>query len=762
MAVYFLVVGLAAGLLSLVDKAVGLPAFLAWLPATAAWTAYLLFGFVAARFLSGLATLRLTPIWRQSFWGCAWVVTSAVLAAAAAGAIVHAIDKGWSAANGWPGSLSGFATWSSVVALPRLTGAPIAALCDAIAWLAGRPAFLGACVALFAILLRLSRLRATMSDIMIADAAPGIFEICPRPLNLEKPSRTGRKIAIFCDGTSNSPDQTEDGEPASTNICRMYLALKKDEKQIGWYDPGVATDTSSESIRAKMVQTLLSQIGLGAPASFVGFWRKLRAMFEAATGLGITENVTQAYAAIARAYRPGDAIYLFGFSRGAYTARCVAGVIARCGLLRAENAALAPHVVALYRTRRDADQDVPIDPMLIHTKTADDGTQRVPAIPRIEMLGVFDTVGSLGVPMWGWWFNFRTFRNKALSTSPAPICENIYHALAMDERRAQFFPTLFDAPKSRAGEAAQNLTQVWFRGAHADIGGGYRRRGLSDITLKWMFEHAIAHHLTFDPRAVVAVGATANPLEIPHDEMERQLAWKAGGSWPRWHPVLGQTTAAPLPPSTLHATVAMRSAALTALGRRDLLVPAPHKPITFGAGASRQWNDSGIVIEAGATYRISAEPGHLWRDAACPPCGPDGQDPGFSFADLMRRAGSCFKRLPNEKYMTLCVTIAHPRDWPLFEYGLGRLLRYLLIRDPIELRTQVAPIGRDMAHWNPVYIRNDAESGLLHTFANDLWLTDANNAGALKLRVERVAPLTPGTPHWVLRADGGWSPPAKS
>ena len=110
---------------------------------------------------------------------------------------------------------------------------------------------------------------------------------------------------------------------------------------------------------------------------------------------------------------------MIGFSRGAYTARCVAGVIRRCGLLTAENIRYCPDVVRLFRTRKDATKNVPIRPELVHKD-----------LPAIEFLGLFDTVGSLGVPLWGWWFNWRLFfRNTPLSTDPSPICVHVYHAM---------------------------------------------------------------------------------------------------------------------------------------------------------------------------------------------------------------------------------------------------------------------------------------------------------------------------------------------
>lgn len=571
------------------------------------------------------------------------------------------------------------------------------------------------------------------------------------PREIAATGKNGRKIAIFCDGTSNSPDQDDEGEPAATNIHRMYAALVKNEQQIGWYDPGVGTDASSEVQRATRLGAYANALGLTLPRAVIDGWRKVRIGIEAATGLGIGENITQAYAAIAKHYRPGDAIYLFGFSRGAYTARCVAGMIARCGLLRAENAALAPAVYTLYRTRKDSQSHIPIARDLIHK-----------AMPPIRMLGVFDTVGSLGVPLWGWWFNFRRlFTNEVLGTSPAAICENIFHALAMDERRAQFFPTLFDIPTVpvKVGMAEQRIEQVWFRGAHADIGGGYARSGLSDIALEWMYGHAYNCGLVFDAELMARPGKGKKPLEVMHDEMERRPGWAMLGSWPRWHPVCAGGD----PKSrfgALHTSVFERAAAMRAIGRHDLVSLPPVGFVDWRIGATRQWNAAGIVIEHDAIYRLRDTGGSRWQDKDCPLCGPDGQP--LSIHDGIRRRAAKYKRLPDIDYMVLCIAIAHPRDWSLREFGIGKLLHYVFKRDPEELTTQIAAIGQDMGEGNAVYIRNRAPGGMLYGFANDLWVTDANNRGGLDLRIERVDPAKIDGPLWTLEAEGRWTAPGSS
>ena len=568
------------------------------------------------------------------------------------------------------------------------------------------------------------------------------FEVGERPLGQQpETAPTGRRIVIFCDGTSNRPDQTSDGMPAPTNVCRLYQDLAVDESQVGWYDPGVATETSSQAATATRLGRIADLVGYAPAHKVVGWYIKFRTIIEAAFGVGITENIVQAYTEIVRQYRAGDHIYLVGFSRGAYTVRCVAGVIKRCGLLRAENIRYAGDVVRLYRTRSNPLCDVPIRPALCHAQ-----------IPAIEFVGLFDTVGSLGVPMWGWWFNARLFfRNKSLSTDPAPICLHVYHALAMDERRAQFFPTPFTESSPAAHPWTKTLTQLWFRGAHCDVGGGYAETGLSDIALEWMLTACERHGLVFKGRIRATVAP--DPLARLHDELTRQPAWRLLGSWPRWHPVW----------SELHPSVVTRATAIHDLGRHDLQ-KIGITPVPFTVEGQREWDRTGLIVEGdGALYRLTWRDGN-WRDENYEPCGPSGQ----LATGIWRRLFQFRRRLPQENYMTLCLSVAHPRAWRLRERRIRRLLRYLFVRDPKEMREQVAPVGLTLAQQGAsVLVRNNGPAGILYAFANDLWMTAANNSGALNLTIELVlGEAPPETPLWTLASYGPeehrawrWIPP---
>lgn len=552
----------------------------------------------------------------------------------------------------------------------------------------------------------------------------GMFEAEPTPIPAAPTTLgTGRRIVIFCDGTSNKPDQTSDGEPAPTNVYRLFRDLRKDETQTAWYDAGVGTETSSQAVKGALAGRIAAMIGWVQGSQGAGLYVKLRTIIEAGFGVGITENIVQAYTEIVRQYQPGDRIYLIGFSRGAYTARCVAGVIRRCGLLTAENIRYCPDVVRLFRTRKDTTRNVPIRPELVHKD-----------LPAIEFLGLFDTVGSLGVPLWGWWFNFRLFfRNTPLSTDPSPICVHVYHAMAMDERRSQFFPTPFDKTQTATGTWRKTFEQLWFRGCHCDVGGGYVDHGLADVALEWMYKAGIAHGLVFKGKLLTEL--QPDPLARMHDELQRQPAWRLMGSWPRWHPV----------DADLHPSVTERANAVHALGRHDMQTVGAN-PAKFIVGAQREWDRTGLVLESGARYLLTWTGGQ-WRDQNCPPCDPTGQA-GWELVRLFFRFR---RRLPKHNYMMLCISIAHPRQWPLREGGLARLLRYVFWRDPSEMREQVAPVGCDLDMHNSVIIANNGPAGMLYAFANDAWMTAGNNSGRLEMTIERLTKdPAPPVPVWTL------------
>src|SRR5208282_1163981 len=188
----------------------------------------------------------------------------------------------------------------------------------------------------------------------------------------------------------------------------------------------------------------------------------------------------QGYTSIAHVYEQGDDIFLFGFSRGAFTARSLAGMIADCGLPVA-----SPDdnlVNAAFQAYRDKSQ---LPAFLAANKMID---------AQIKMVGVWDTVGALGIPAI---FGGIAQSCGFLDTNLHPDVLNAYQALAIDERRQEFPPTLWTPPA--APVAGQVLEQVWFAGVHCDVGGGYPETGLSDTTYSWMLAKAMKLGLQVSP-----------------------------------------------------------------------------------------------------------------------------------------------------------------------------------------------------------------------------------------------------------------------
>lgn len=284
------------------------------------------------------------------------------------------------------------------------------------------------------------------------------------------------KRIVFCaDGTWDTADK-------HTNVYKFYKALLTTSNQVPLYDDGVGAD--------------------GNP-----IWKLVGGAF----GTGLWKKIKDGYSKIAQLYEAGDSVYLFGFSRGAYTARSLAGMIAAAGL-PTKNFSDEMVEIAFngYRER------IPDLRAKILDKLAGcDMDQN----PDIEMVGVWDTVGALGIPSAVGLSDPVAY--GFLDTSLNPKIKHGYHALAIDERRAQFPPTLWKGPVA----ASQTLEQVWFTGAHSDVGGGEPSAGtgttaLSDITLAWMIGKASALGLQFDADVQKQYTCPLDPhyaLDVFHD-----------------------------------------------------------------------------------------------------------------------------------------------------------------------------------------------------------------------------------------------------
>ncbi|OQS13195.1 hypothetical protein B0T36_20430 [Nocardia donostiensis] len=210
-----------------------------------------------------------------------------------------------------------------------------------------------------------------------------------------------------------------------------------------------------------------------------------------AFGLGLEANLSSAYWHLALNWEPGDEIYIFGFSRGAFTARSLAGLISRVGILTPEAMidGCYPQAMRLYKQRP------PRDDSPSRQCEAFRATHCHPEPADIDFLGVFDTVGALGVP------GLTSLRHRFHDVRLTPNVRCARQALAIDERRRNFEPCLWEVPVEPEREYRKGfprVKQVWFEGVHSDIGGGYAECGLSDIALRWMIDEAESVGLVFD------------------------------------------------------------------------------------------------------------------------------------------------------------------------------------------------------------------------------------------------------------------------
>jgi type VI secretion system (T6SS) phospholipase Tle1-like effector len=293
-------------------------------------------------------------------------------------------------------------------------------------------------------------------------------------------ARRGKRLVICCDGTWNRPDSDH-----VTNIEKIARTVATDLDRTG----GV-----------QQLVLYLAGVGAGYAAD-----RLLGGAF----GFGLFANVRSAYRFLALNYEPGDEIFVFGFSRGAYTARSLVGMVGRVGLLTRDAlvADKLPEAVARYQRRSPGDGSF---------GESDEEFRRDHCHPQapVHLLGVFDTVGALGVP--GAVRKRHQFHDVNLSK--AVLCAR--QALAVDERRIKFEPCLWEADEEtrRDDEATGRVQQVWFEGAHSDVGGGYPDTGLSDTALLWMVTEANRRGLVFDTR-LLAVYVGGGSSAVRHDSL---------------------------------------------------------------------------------------------------------------------------------------------------------------------------------------------------------------------------------------------------
>lgn len=277
-----------------------------------------------------------------------------------------------------------------------------------------------------------------------------------------------KRLVVCCDGTWNTPEGK-----LVTNVVNLARAIRpkarRGVEQVVFYDWGVGTEGGADKLTG------------------------------GALGKGIDKNIQDAYRFLVHNYNPGDELFLFGFSRGAYTARSLVGLLRNSGLLTKTHAHLIPQAYAMYRSRAKPD---------VKSARKFRATYSHSQTVNVKFLGVWDTVGALGIPV-GILRRFNKKKYNFHDTRISGIVKHAYHALAIDEKREPFRPTIW---KTKPGR--KNSEQAWFAGVHSDVGGGYPDTGLSYKALVWMVQKAAACGLSVDKGYMASLKMNNSPEKL--------------------------------------------------------------------------------------------------------------------------------------------------------------------------------------------------------------------------------------------------------
>jgi uncharacterized protein (DUF2235 family) len=308
-----------------------------------------------------------------------------------------------------------------------------------------------------------------------------------------------KNLVICCDGTNNQFG------PENTNVVRVIQALVRDpSRQRLYYDPGVGT--------------------LPEPGAWTAIGKKVSTFVGLAFGAGIFWKVQQAYEFLMQEWEPGDKVFVFGFSRGAYTARLLAAVLHSLGLLPRGNENLIPYVLRLFKGIPHGKSGTAVQE---YFSLCDEFRRTfgrvVPEEPddrrfHVHCLGLWDTVSSVG-----WLWDPPSYPYTATN----PSVDVVWHAISIDERR-----WLFRQNRVYQARTDQQLHEEWFPGVHSDVGGGYPEAdgGLWRAPFAWILDGTQASGLLVDPGRLAAVLTRTPPPVAPCEEPKHEsltAAW-----WP--------------------------------------------------------------------------------------------------------------------------------------------------------------------------------------------------------------------------------------
>jgi uncharacterized protein (DUF2235 family) len=320
-----------------------------------------------------------------------------------------------------------------------------------------------------------------------------------------------KNVVICCDGTANEFARN------ITNVIKLHSVLvHASDRQVTFYHPGLGT---------------MEPVG-----ALTGLSRRITRVMGMAFGYGLASDIRDAYVFLMKNYEPGDRLFLFGFSRGAYTVRAVSSLLKMYGLILKDNESLVPYATRLLM---GIDRSKPTDSQnkqTIHQyfKLADDFRATLSRPCRPWFVGVWDTVSSVG------WIE-NPLRLPHISSNPDIHIGR--HAISIDERRAFFRTHLWRRPSDpNVDYGPKDVKQVWFPGVHSDVGGGYpeQESGLSKFALDWMIEEAIQAGLEVDPakvKEVLGYGSSEHVRPDPDAQAHESLSgwWHLAEIVPKKH-----------------------------------------------------------------------------------------------------------------------------------------------------------------------------------------------------------------------------------
>lgn len=504
-------------------------------------------------------------------------------------------------------------------------------------------------------------------------------------------------IVICCDGTWNTPGQLDRGVPAPTNVARIFNAVNDvdygEKIQKKYYHAGVGTDGS--------------------------WWDKV---LGGGAGEGLDKNIMSAYQKLCYNFSGNeDKLFLFGFSRGAYTVRSLAGFISRCGLLRIKELPPAmvweriEYLLQCYRHKKNPRTEQKSRGWEFHNAPG----QGI----KIHFIGVWDTVGALGIPDDMAFLNLLDNRND-YTFHDTELKESVVtarHAIAMDELRGTFQPTLWTGY-----DQGRDVKQIWFPGVHSDVGGGYRECGLSDGALEWMIAEAKDCGLRFNEEMRKQIKPDYN--DTMHDSCIG--VFSALPTQPRSIPLLSDT-------DQFHRSAIDRqkSPPITQCPYRRTLDLYPASFAVLDISARNPWNESGLWLEKGVTYIFTAS--GEWMDASIT-CGPGGTTDGnFQPAESIQLLASAlgeieswFRKLSGNESAQFRFTKRH-KDFQWFS-----LIGAVANSDGVDDDEHLMPPETFLIGEGCSYTPN--RSGYFYAYANDAWNCYGNNRGNVALKIERV------------------------